>query len=72
MTARNLNAIEGGFKEKAWLTSGDEAVRETHQQYGSLGYVPMDYKFGGTMLYPGDPNGSASEIIWCRCEILYR
>lgn len=72
MTTRHLNAEQGGFKEKLWLTSGDSSVRPSHQEYGSLGYVKYDYLFGGTMLYPGDPNGSAGDVISCRCEIVYR
>lgn len=72
MTSRHLNAEQGNFKEKLWLTSGDRSVRPLHQEYGSLGYVPYGYMYGGAMLYPGDPNGFAGDVINCRCEIVYR
>lgn len=72
MVARDLNANAGGFKEKAWMDSADSSVRPWHQVYDNLGWVSMDYLWGGTMRFPGDPMGTPRETIRCRCEISYR
>lgn len=72
MTARSLNAKVAGFKEKAWISSKDASVRSTHQVYDKLGWVDIDYKYGGVMLYAGDPKGSVKELARCRCDMLYR
>lgn len=53
-----------------WLNAGDSYVRPTHE---AVMPVPKGEKFnvGGQMLsYPGDPKGSADEVINCRC-VLY-
>lgn len=53
-----------------WVTIGDEAVRPTHiavdfQEKDDFGWV-----VGGEFLkFPGDPAGSAGNIINCRCSI---
>lgn len=57
---------------KGWLTSGLPGVRPSHQAYESLGEkLPMDYSFAPGLSYPGDPGGDPSEIINCRCVIIY-
>lgn len=71
MTARDLNAVSGGFKEKHWLSSKDAAVRPLHAKYDSEGWVKMSHKWGG-MKYPGDPAGQSFDVINCRCDISYR
>lgn len=57
--------------KKAWLTSGLPGVRQTHQDYESMGPVEMDYEFSTGLQYPGDPEGDPEEIINCRCTIIY-
>ncbi len=71
--------IEGMFKE--WVTANDDRVRD-----GSNGgadhtamngaEVPLDEKFGvppdALMDGPGDPSGSADQVINCRCVLTYR
>ncbi len=53
-----------------WVTIGDQDVRPTHvavdfQEKDDFGWV-----VGGEFLkFPGDPNGSAGNIINCRCSI---
>jgi hypothetical protein len=61
-----------GVKLKGWLTSGDDQVRDDHaaagRQYG-MG-IPMDNAFivgGESLMFPGDPSGSAAQIANCRC-----
>jgi len=61
-----------GVEFKAWITSGDDAVRPDHRQAGSdyAAGIPIDQPFivgGEPLSYPGDPTGSAGNIINCRC-----
>jgi len=61
-----------GLKGKSWITAGDEHVRAAHKQAG-LNYaapIPLDQPFivaGESLAHPGDPAGSAGNIINCRC-----
>lgn len=53
-----------------WVTVGDENVRPTHV---AVDFEPKDdfgWDVGGEFLkFPGDPNGSAGNIINCRCSV---
>lgn len=53
-----------------WVTVGDERVRPTHI---AVDFEPKDdfgWSVGGEFLkFPGDPNGSAGNIINCRCSV---
>lgn len=60
---------------KFWSTSGLPNIRPTHieaEQYSNQrdGLKPNE-TFPNGLLYPGDPNGSAEEIINCRCTIMH-
>lgn len=58
---------------KVWLTAGDELVRPTHADAEGQ-EVPLDQPFqvgDDELAYPGDPDGSDSETINCRCSIVY-
>jgi hypothetical protein len=63
---------------KIWLTAEDERVRDSHVQAGDdyaagLG-IPLDDPFSvgdDELMFPGDPDGSAGEVINCRCAISY-
>jgi len=60
-----------------WHTSGDLKVREAHflvPQMNPEG-VSLDEPFKtplGPLMYPGDPDGSPSNIINCRCVVFNR
>jgi hypothetical protein len=58
---------------KQWLTMGDLKVRRWHQEAnGQTVAVTMAFMVMGEMLqYPGDPNGSAKNIVYCRCSVVY-
>ncbi len=53
-----------------WVTVGDEDVRPAHI---AVDFEPKDdfgWDVGGEFLkFPGDPNGSAGNIINCRCSV---
>ena len=64
-----------GFEyRKFWSTSHLEGVRPSHsdaeQESITRGGLRPDETFANGLLYPGDPNGSASELINCMCSIL--
>lgn len=66
---------------KAWITVGDERVRDSHvaagETYGLEGApIPVDQAFqlaGGQLRFPGDRSlgASLSELINCRCSLAY-
>lgn len=60
----------GGFATKAWITVGDDRVRETHRACEAQGDIPIGDKFTNGLLYPGDPAGQASEVCNCRCWLV--
>lgn len=58
-------SAEGLEMEKAWLTVGDERVRESHEANEGEGWIPLDQSFGsGADRPPTDPG--------CRCSGLYQ
>lgn len=69
---------QSGAPYKAWVNLGDGRVRESHNDdsvsANNNGFViPTDDSFliGGEYLkYPGDPSGSADNVIRCRCRIV--
>jgi len=60
----------GIYKSKEWLSFDDRKTRDSHRRYGNTNIKPMDYKYG-QMLYPLDSMGGASEVINCRCTLVY-
>jgi len=57
---------DAGVKKKKWLTAGDEAVRSSHSRINGE-IKKINEKFSNGLMHPGDPNGPASETVWCRC-----
>jgi HK97 family phage portal protein len=58
-----------GVKKKRWISTIDARVRTAHEEANNQ-VVDQNSKFdvGGERLsQPGDPNGSVSNIIACRC-----
>jgi len=71
-TGRHAGMQKAGVELKAWITSGDLEVRDAHKNAG-IKYaegIPLDQPFEvdrELLMYPGDPAGSAANIINCRC-----
>ena len=66
---RQVLMEESSFKRKKWFTAIDENVRtphmEAHDQDKPIG---KPFIVGGEeLMHPGDPEGSAGNIINCRC-----
>jgi hypothetical protein len=78
VSASNLGSIEaarstGLTLQKSWLSTRDARTREAHASVdGQLaeleGYFIVD---GEQLSYPGDINGSAGNVINCRCTVTY-
>ena len=84
LRASNAGATElyraWGAEFKEWLATADSRTRATHlrawanySEGGTPGPMPMDDAFlvgGDRLQYPGDPAGSAGEVINCRCTTI--
>lgn len=72
--ASNSYAKANGLKKKVWMSAQQERTRPAH--YAANGQTrPMNQPFivGGERLqHPGDPNGSAANVINCRCVTSYK
>jgi len=76
-TAANYTSLTAGKEanyetEKEWLSIEDNRTRDSHR-VANGNQVGMDEFFivnGEEMQYPGDPNGSASNNVNCRCSVL--
>jgi len=71
--ARDAAMRSAGVEQKMWLSSHGETVRPAHaaaeDDYGESP-IPIDEPFvvdGEKLMYPGDPNGSAENVINCHC-----
>ncbi|RTA29703.1 hypothetical protein e2701_00034 [Klebsiella phage e270.1] len=60
---------------KRWLYRHDTRTRDAHISAGETnGWIPMNRPFStplGPLMFPRDPNGSASNTINCRCRVQY-
>jgi hypothetical protein len=56
--------------DKRWIATKDSRTRDDHVDMHMV-TVPLDEPFempnGDEMMYPLDPNGSAENVINCRC-----
>lgn len=56
---------------KQWDSTLDSHTRKSHQQLdGEI--KELEEEFSNGLMYPGDPNGDASEVCNCRCAMLQR
>ena len=69
--------VSGVVMQKEWISSLDARTRrppESHFDHYDMNgkIVPIDEEFnvsGEELLFPGDPNGSAGNVINCRCTV---
>ncbi len=77
--ASNVAAMEaarssGLTLNKVWLATGDNRTRPDHLEADGQ-EVPMDQPFvvgDEELMQPGDPAGSAGEIVNCRCTVYFK
>jgi HK97 family phage portal protein len=62
---------DGEVLEKAWLSQRDERVRPSHVRCDAAGFIPLAATFPNGLRYPHDPNGSADEVVNCRCFLRF-
>jgi hypothetical protein len=57
---------------KQWISTDDPRTRPTHKAADKQRtLLPEPFIVGGArLLFPGDPNGAANEVINCRCTLL--
>jgi HK97 family phage portal protein len=60
----------GVVASKEWLATHDDRVRDTHKRLNG-DRVGMDSRFSNGLLFPGDPTGPPSQVINCRCILLF-
>lgn len=60
----------GALRSKEWLTQEDSKVRDSHAAQDRV-RRDLTQAFPNGLQYPGDQNGSAAEVINCRCTLLY-
>ena len=79
ISAQNMGSLNGAINSQAtvkkkWLTSGLSGVRPTHLDAEAQPAIDLNQTFqvgNDQLMYPGDPKGSAEEVINCRCTIIY-
>jgi SPP1 gp7 family putative phage head morphogenesis protein len=62
-----------GYKQtnidiKIWVATSDSRTRDSHAALNGE-EKPLRAPFSNGLMHPGDPSGSAAEIINCRCTI---
>jgi hypothetical protein len=65
--------LQQGYTHKKWNTEQDSKVRPTHRKVqGKVIPVNQKFKVGRSKgMYPGDPQLSPKERIFCRCFLTY-
>ena len=79
-SASNFAAIRAASQAnyemtKEWIAAKDDRTRRDHRiENGQI--VDFDEPFkmadGSLMMWPGDPNGKASQVINCRCTVAFK
>lgn len=60
----------GIMRSKTWLTQGDMKVRDSHAAQNNI-TIPFDSVFPNGLRFPHEPGAPASEVINCRCTLLF-
>lgn len=75
-TTATMDAMKGAKDRgadvvKQWDATLDARTRDSHAKLdGEI--RELDKRFSNGLMYPGDPNGSAAEVVNCRCALLQR
>lgn len=66
--ARYAEYQDKGIEETEWISSRDDAVRESHQEIdGDTQPLGQTFIPGDQLAFPHDPNADPSQTINCRC-----
>ena len=69
--AAHLARDRGADVVKQWDATLDGNTRESHVAVDGQ-IRELDEEFGNGLMFPGDPRGSAAEVVNCRCAYLQR
>lgn len=71
MDAQHKAKEKGADVVKQWDSTLDKRTRKSHRRVD--GEVrELDEPFSNGLMFPGDPDGGASEVVNCRCALLQR
>lgn len=66
VNAQQKAKAKGADVLKQWDAALDGSTRDSHRQVdGEI--KELDEKFSNGLMFPGDPNGGAAEVVNCRC-----
>lgn len=68
--SRQAAVQSGVVKSKSWLSRRDGQIREAHESIDGQ-TVPLDQPYSNGLMFPGDPDGRAAEVIDCCCVETY-
>ncbi len=70
-SATQAGEVSGFVMQKRWISALDARTRDPHaSSNGKRVGLKEAFTVGGELLkYPGDPNGSAGNVINCRCTV---
>ena len=57
--------------QKAWINANDLKVRHSHNVTDDQGPIAHDEEFANGLMYPRERGKAASEVINCRCTVIY-
>lgn len=61
---------------RSWVTAHDDRVRDSHAEMDGQEVSGLDEPFisglGNELMYPGDPDAPAEDVIQCRCVVTTR
>lgn len=64
--------VTGRLLQKRWRTEHDDRVRASHRHVDGM-TLPLYQPFpvgDDLLMFPGDPLGSADEVVNCRCDLV--
>jgi hypothetical protein len=72
--AMNVGTLIGAEKsslilDKAWIDAKDNRERPSHLRCGRQKPIDQNEPFQNGLMFPGDPNGPAKEVVNCRCSV---
>ena len=73
-TAKQIGIDNELVLKKKWIPVLDERTRINHANMASMPAIPMNEPFivgGERMMRPRDTNASASNVVRCRCAMIY-
>lgn len=69
--AIDTGQVQAQNVRKVWVATQDARTRDSHRHMDRES-VGINERFSNGLMYPGDPNGAASEVINCRCTMFTR